>query len=429
MENVVAIDREFTSAFDQELLKSEKQRVTILGFLFIMVMVAFIITAGTNFYNFNIEKRQYLYIPIVIFTFAIAYQFTLRAIFEYRIRQKKNIIEAARYINVFIDMTIPTAMTFTFMVITDNLQGLSSPPSYMYFAFILLSVLRLDFKLAFFSGLVAAIQYSCLLFYAWQATPELFNHGVSTTIFFISARSVIFLGIGTVAGLVSKEVKERTENALRIVSERNAIIETFGKHVSPEVVDQLMHQESEIESREVAVMFLDIRNFTSFSENRNPVEIIGLLNEAFAFMIEIINKNHGIINKFLGDGFMAVFGAPISKDNNCLNAIQAALEIIDTLDARKSGFEEDHFRVGIGIHYGEAVTGILRSSTRKEYTIIGDVVNLASRIEQLNKKFESELLVSDAVAISAGYDLDRAEKMQMVTVKGRQEPVQTYKLR
>ena len=126
---------------------------------------------------------------------------------------------------------------------------------------------------------------------------------------------------------------------------------------------------------------------------------------------------------------MAVFGAPISKDNNCLNAIQAALEIIDTLDARKSGFEEDHFRVGIGIHYGEAVTGSVGSSTRKEYTIIGDVVNLASRIEQLNKKFERELLVSDAVAISAGYDLDRAEKMQMVTVKGRQEPVQTYKLR
>ena len=100
----------------------------------------------------------------------------------------------------------------------------------------------------------------------------------------------------------------------------------FGQHVSPEVVDKLLNQNVEIESeiKHVCVMFLDIRNFTSFSENKSPVEVVNFLNTLFEFMIQIVNQNNGIINKFLGDGFMAVFGAPLSNGIDCVNAVQAS---------------------------------------------------------------------------------------------------------
>ncbi len=148
------------------------------------------------------------------------------------------------------------------------------------------------------------------------------------------------------------------------------------------------------------MMFLDIRNFTKFAESRQPEEVVNYLNTLFDFMIEIINQNNGIINKFLGDGFMAVFGAPVSDGQDCRNAVNAAMAIIKRLDEEVKAGTIPHTTAGIGIHAGPAVTGNVGSSQRKEYTIIGDVVNMASRIEQLNKQYGSQVLISDEVCKS-----------------------------
>ena len=152
------------------------------------------------------------------------------------------------------------------------------------------------------------------------------------------------------------------------------------------------------------------------------------LNSLFVFMIDSINRHHGIVNKFLGDGFMAIFGAPISSDQDRQNAVRAAREIVDEVHARTQDGSIPATRIGIGLHAGMAVTGNVGSEQRKEYTIIGDVVNLASRIEQLNKQFASELLVSEAVLSSVPELRDGSIDIGDVHVKGRGEQVRVYRL-
>src|SRR5215475_14343319 len=123
-------------------------------------------------------------------------------------------------------------------------------------------------------------------------------------------------------------------------------------------------------------MFLDIRNFTGFAEKRSPEEVVEYLESLFEFMIEIVNRHNGIINKFLGDGFMAVFGAPLSDGKDCENAVRSAKEILERVKEETDRGAILPTQVGIGLHAGKAVTGSIGSAVRKEYTVIGDVVNL-----------------------------------------------------
>jgi len=175
-------------------------------------------------------------------------------------------------------------------------------------------------------------------------------------------------------------------------------------------------------------MFLDIRNFTNFSERTSPKEVVAFLDVLFDPLVTIVNKHGGIVNKFLGDGFMAVFGAPVAEGQPCREAILAALEIVTEVENMVDDYKIPPTKIGIGIHAGEAITGTVGARSRKEYTVIGDTVNLASRIEQLTKKFGAQVLVSDAVWDNAGPMDIQAEPMEKTEVKGREAPVQVYKI-
>ena len=204
---------------------------------------------------------------------------------------------------------------------------------------------------------------------------------------------------GIVAGLVTNQIKTRIYKSFTTVEERNNIEKLFGQQVSAEIVDEIINQKYEITSKRrfVCIMFLDIRDFTPFSENKKPEEIIQFQNDVFSFMIEIINKHHGIINQFMGDGFMATFGAPVSKENDCQNALTAAIEIEKELNNQIRDGRIPNIKIGIGLHAGEVVTGNVGTSTRKQYSVTGNVVILASRIEQLNKQYQSTILISKEV--------------------------------
>jgi adenylate cyclase len=217
---------------------------------------------------------------------------------------------------------------------------------------------------------------------------------------------------------------------LRSLEDKNQIIRVFGQHVSPVVVNRILDQKKDLvsEIRYVCIMFLDIRGFTKFSESKKPEEVVYYLNSLFSFMIDIVNHNHGIINKFLGDGFMAVFGAPLSNGNDCQDAVTAALEIIERIEREIADGNIPPTRIGIGLHSGNAVTGTVGSILRQEYTVIGDVVNLACRIEQLNKQFTSQVLISEAVWDAVGRNIKNVSEIGKVQVKGRQTPVQIYQL-
>lgn len=198
------------------------------------------------------------------------------------------------------------------------------------------------------------------------------------------------------------------------------------QQVSGAVADELLtsKDEQKVERRFVCVMFLDIRDFTPFAEKRDPEEIIAYQNQVFGFMIDTVNKYKGVINQILGDGFMATFGAPVSSGNDCEQAFLAANEIISRVREKSKGNEIPDTKIGIGLHAGFVVAGNVGTAERKQYSITGNTVILASRIEQLNKEFNSSLVISKDVYDALPGELQRPLKFQKVHVKGRKEPME-----
>ncbi len=219
------------------------------------------------------------------------------------------------------------------------------------------------------------------------------------------------------------------ENA-RLHDERNEIVQLFGQHTAPAVVDALLRVGADPATRRhyVCVMFLDIRDFTTFSEQHSPEQIVEYLNTLFEFTIDIVNRHHGIIHQLLGDGFMAIFGAPLSYGNDCQHAVKAALSIIKRVAMACAAGIIPPTRLGIGLHAGEVVAGTVGSVIHKEYKVTGDAVNLSARIEKLTKKHDAQLLVSEAVWSALDSDRFDGTSIGSVDVRGRAGTVHLYKL-
>jgi adenylate cyclase len=172
-------------------------------------------------------------------------------------------------------------------------------------------------------------------------------------------------------------------------------------------------------------MVVDIRNFTSFAEARPADEVVRYLNTLWSFMVRAVNEHHGIVNKFLGDGFLAVFGAPLSTGIDCRNALAAAQRILSELTNLAATGGLPPTQIGIALHAGPAIVGSVGSADRKEYTVIGDVVNVAFRIEALNKEFGSTMLISEPVRDVVGID---AERIPAIAIRGRRDPVELFRV-
>lgn len=220
------------------------------------------------------------------------------------------------------------------------------------------------------------------------------------------------------------------ENA-RVSEERDRIRRVFGQHTDPAVVDELLSGSAEVPTHRlsVCVMFLDVRDFTGFAERAEPEAVLDYLNGLLWFMIEEVNRHHGIVHQLLGDGLMALFGAPVSRGNDARNAVRAALAIVDRLRKAVEVEAVPPTEVGIGLHLGEVVAGLVGSQVHREYKVTGDVVNLAARIEGLNKELGTTVLASEAVweALGEG-EVPEAEPLGPVRIRGRHEPVALYRL-
>lgn len=174
----------------------------------------------------------------------------------------------------------------------------------------------------------------------------------------------------------------------------------------------------------VSIMFLDIRDFTVFCEGRKPREIIDYQNKVFGFMIDIIEEHHGVVNQLMGDGFMATFGAPMSVGNDCLNAYKASQNILRKLEDKVLENKIPPTRIGIGIHAGNVVTGNVGNEKRKQFSITGNTVILAARLEQLNKQFGTSLVFSKEFYEVLPEEDRIPVKFKPVMVKGRSHPIE-----
>ncbi len=418
-------------AFGDELLATEWLRWWALVGLFTLIPIVFVVfklVVPATFSRIFGDAPVLMSITVVC-GLGIAYELGVRWILFPRVGAGKRSFELARIANTVEEVSIPTVGIWLLTYAVDPVAALVSPAAEAYYLFIALSALRLDFRHCLLAGATAALQYMALAAWLLQRSGVQDAGPLSEFVFYLDRAAILFV-VGACTALVTWRFRDVIERAVGLVGERNRVVGIFGQHVSPQVVNQLLEQQTQQdgEARDVCIMFLDIRNFTSFSENRSPEQVVEYLNKLFGFMIEIINRNDGIINKFLGDGFMAVFGAPLSQGQDCRNAVRASVEIVERVTQETESGQIPPTRVGIGLHTGRAVTGSIGSHQRKEYTVIGDVVNTASRIEQLNKQFESQILVSEAVWSALDTRPEPVAMHPDVSVKGRAEILQLVQL-
>ena len=211
----------------------------------------------------------------------------------------------------------------------------------------------------------------------------------------------------------------------------------FSRFVPEQIIDSLVMQADENDSklgvgetRAVAILFSDIRSFTNISEKNKPDVLVSFLNRYFSTMVDIIKKHGGTIDKFIGDAIMAEFGTPVSYRDNCKRAVAAAYEMREALATIELGDlvlpDGMQFNIGIGIHYGDVIVGSIGSKEKTDYSVIGDNVNLASRLEGLTKTYGTQILVSQSVYEDAGINSFCFRHIDDVRVKGKKEAVPIY---
>jgi adenylate cyclase len=218
-----------------------------------------------------------------------------------------------------------------------------------------------------------------------------------------------------------------TEGTERLKTKR-----MFSQYLSPSVLSEVMESKAltaEIgATKELTVLFSDIRGFTSISESLESRKVVEMLNYYLHEMVELVFKYNGTLDKFIGDAVMAFWGAPIEVKNHARQAISCALEMIKKLDEVNSHFRLNNFpdiNIGIGLNTGPVIVGNIGSTKRLDYTVIGDNVNLASRIEGLTKKYGCPILISES-AHNMLDDQFICRTIDRVQVKGKTEPATLY---
>jgi class 3 adenylate cyclase len=208
----------------------------------------------------------------------------------------------------------------------------------------------------------------------------------------------------------------------------------FQKYVPNAVIEQFIASPEQAligENRILAVLFSDVRGFTGISEKMRPDEIVESLNRYFGLMVDVIMARGGFVDKYIGDAIMAYFGAPERHEDDAMRSVMAGLEMLDALNEFNTWQQRkgrSPFHIGIGINYGGVTVGNIGSEKKMDYTLIGDMVNLASRLEGLTKKYHAPLIVSESVHRKIG-DAARHRLLDKVAVKGRTFGSGIYEIR
>lgn len=427
-----AVTDSYDDALRREILRSELQRMRALAII-LAILLAVTLIAANLFPELNqrmFRKGIAGWLPLVGIGPFLLYELAALTFLRLRLAQDKDFPRPARFANALIETSLPGVIIAALSFHMDPHVVFGFWPPLLYFIFILLSTLRLDFWLSLWTGTVAAIQQMILVLWLLPITP--WGNIPDETLIYHFSRSVVLLTAGVVAGVVAGSLRRQFEQSVAAAAARDRVTNLFGQHVSPAVVDRLLATSSEpvSEMRTVCVLFLDIRGFTATTRQRPAGETVALLNDFFAEMIEVVDRHGGIINKFLGDGFLALFGAPLKDPSAATNALAAARGMLDAVDAWNLVRPRQALRIGIGIHIGEAVTGTVGSPQRKEYTVIGDTVNLAARLEQLTKETGSRLLVSSSVrdAMEASGDGGPTTDLGPMAIRGYDQGVRVWRL-
>ncbi|MFW6249652.1 MAG: adenylate/guanylate cyclase domain-containing protein [Alkalispirochaetaceae bacterium] len=226
-------------------------------------------------------------------------------------------------------------------------------------------------------------------------------------------------------------IKRYAYEAVLAQKREHKIRNIFQKYVPQEIIDRFFRNPEEMlvgDNRRLSVLFSDIRSFTSISEQMSPAVLVSSLNRYFSVMVELIMDRGGVIDKYIGDAIMAFFGAPVQGDNDARASVEAGMAMIEALDefnAEQKRHELPEFRIGVGINYGEVTVGNIGTDRKMDYTVIGDMVNVASRLEGLTKVYNQPLIISEYVTAELD-DSIATRIVDSVAVKGRAAGLRIY---
>lgn len=287
----------------------------------------------------------------------------------------------------------------------------------------------------FYVALILLTSLSLEAVYTWLAAGVAL--ALQTSLFVRQERDVTFIAIvdlGTllVAGL-ALYARRRNIALVKSAADEQTRRERLGRYFSPQVAAALSDVErvpGEGRSHEVSVLFADLRDFTARAEAMPSDAVVRLLNDFHSRMVECVFRHGGTLDKYLGDGLMAYFGAPVEQADHAERAVRCALDMHAALDR----MNRDHaargiagLKMGVGIHSGPVILGDIGTEARREYTVIGDTVNVASRIEQLTKVCEATILVSEETRRRVAADFGFVA-VEPLAVKGKSAPLQTYRI-
>ena len=316
---------------------------------------------------------------------------------------------------------------------------LTGPFSFLLMLMIVLSGFVFDARFSMLAGIFSGALY----FVAYLLGQDVLNGlAVSDPAFATELKSpaiwilrAFMIGFsGTVVATLTLIARKLAVSAVSEAAEKASISRLFGQYVSDEVKDKLIADKANLvgERHEVVILFSDLRGFSTFSEGKEPEEIVVQLNDYFDRMVEAIQAHGGVVDKFIGDAVMAVFGGLVPLDNPCQSAVDAATAMRVELHALNRRFAErglQPFENGIGLHFGLVVQGSIGSNARKEFTVIGDAVNTSARLESACKDFPESVLLSDTVL--AGLDAEtraRCIDHGVIKVKGKAQAVPVFGL-
>lgn len=215
---------------------------------------------------------------------------------------------------------------------------------------------------------------------------------------------------------------------------KNKIKNVMGKYLSYDVMEKVVNNIDNIslggKRANITVLFADIRNFTAISEKMSPDSISEILNEYFSALIPIIEEHNGVLNKFVGDAMLVIFGEPKKSESHALDAVQCGIRMLRKVKHLQEKWLEEgkpKIEIGIGISTGEAFVGNIGSKNRLEYTVLGDTVNTASRIENYNKVYKTNFLVSESTYEKVKSSVD-AITIKNVAIKGKSNKINLYEI-
>lgn len=394
-------------------IEEVRSEIEINWLRFTAIVVLYINTSINYFFRGVVSTELHVGVSVIavlsIITVCWTYLFT---------RNRKSIPPWFKYVIVLLDVAM---LSGCIVVLGNSGSALRAA----YFLIISFSALRFSPVVAVFSGITSTLSYHLLVFTlpAGPQTPDLTNLIILT---------LCMLLLAFVIAIATWRAHKLVYDVTHAVVDYNHAKGALARYVSNQVADEILRKKSaglmEGKRRDISVLMSDIRGFTTMSDKLEPEKVVEILNIYFSAMIEIIFRNNGTLDKFIGDAIMVIFGAPIDNIPHAELAVKTAVEMQAAMDDINRTLAEKGLPpvyMGIGLSSGPAVVGDIGSSVRMEYTAIGKTVNLAQRLE--SKAGGGDILASETVICSVTHNV-RVEPLEPLAVKGFTEKVNAYRV-